>query len=350
MSTTVGKRRAAGRARAALHGGRGSPPRRAPGALRRARLHRPRHDAAPAEAADGQRLRRHLRGPRGAGRQPRRRRVAHRPRGRGRATRRWSGGSPRRSARPAGACTSAARATTSCWPRCACICSMPPRTCSAARSAWPRHSPRSASGRRTRRCPATPTCSRPCRARCTCGPTASRRRSATTPRASPRPAGGSRKNPLGSAAGYGVPGPAHRPRIHPQAPRLRRGPRPGHGRADLPRQGRGRRSCSSSRLLMQDLGRLAADLLLFYTQEFAFVKLPGEHDHRLLDHAAEAQPRRARAGARRRPPRCRRALLEILALPAKLPSGYQRDLQRMKGPAVPRHRRDRRELRRHART
>ena len=27
-------------------------------------------------------------------------------------------------------------------------------------------------------------------------------------------------------------------------------------------------------LLMQDLGRLAADLLLFYTQEFAFVKLP----------------------------------------------------------------------------
>jgi len=27
-------------------------------------------------------------------------------------------------------------------------------------------------------------------------------------------------------------------------------------------------------LLMQDLGRLAADLLLFYTQEFAFVTLP----------------------------------------------------------------------------
>ena len=39
------------------------------------------------------------------------------------------------------------------------------------------------------------------------------------------------------------------------------------------------------------------------------------------------------------------ALLEILALPAKLPSGYQRDLQRMKAPAVPGHRRHGRELR-----
>ena len=27
-------------------------------------------------------------------------------------------------------------------------------------------------------------------------------------------------------------------------------------------------------LLMQDLGRLAADLMLFYTQEFAFIALP----------------------------------------------------------------------------
>ena len=27
-------------------------------------------------------------------------------------------------------------------------------------------------------------------------------------------------------------------------------------------------------LVMQDVGRLAADLLLFYTQEFSFVELP----------------------------------------------------------------------------
>ena len=62
---------------------------------------------------------------------------------------------------------------------------------------------------------------------------------------------------------------------------------------------------------MQDLGRLAADLLLFYTQEFAFVDAAGRVHHRLVDHAAEAQSRRVRAGARpharwRRPasPKC----------------------------------------------
>ena len=51
-------------------------------------------------------------------------------------------------------------------------------------------------------------------------------------------------------------------------------------------------------LLMGDLSRLAADLLLFYTQEFAFIELPRCLHDRLIDHAAEAQPGRVRAGAR----------------------------------------------------
>ena len=83
---------------------------------------------------------------------------------------------------------------------------------------------------------------------------------------------------------------------------------------------------------MQDLGRLAADLLLFYTQEFAFIDAAGRLHDRLLDHAAEAQSRCVRAGARRAAPRALACLTEALAICAKLPSGYQRDLQLLKLP------------------
>jgi argininosuccinate lyase len=84
-------------------------------------------------------------------------------------------------------------------------------------------------------------------------------------------------------------------------------------------------------LLMQDLGRLAADLLLFYTQEFAFVELPAS-----MTTGSSIMPQKRNpdvlelvrgAGAT-----LQAGLVEILALPAKLPSGYQRDLQRMKAP------------------
>jgi argininosuccinate lyase len=86
-------------------------------------------------------------------------------------------------------------------------------------------------------------------------------------------------------------------------------------------------------LLMQDLGRLAADLLLFSTQEFGFVELgeglatgssimPQKRNPDLLELV---RGRAATAPAR---------LLEVLALPAKLPSGYQRDLQLLKAPLL----------------
>ena len=77
---------------------------------------------------------------------------------------------------------------------------------------------------------------------------------------------------------------------------------------------------------------MASDLLLFYTQEFAYIALAdGRHD-RLVDHAAEAQPGRARAAARVIAATTQACLDETLMITAKLPSGYQRDLQRLKAP------------------
>ncbi len=46
------------------------------------------------------------------------------------------------------------------------------------------------------------------------------------------------------------------------------------------------------------LSRLAEEIVLWTTPQFGFVKLSDTLHHRLVDHAAEAQPRRGRAGAR----------------------------------------------------
>jgi argininosuccinate lyase len=138
------------------------------------------------------------------------------------------------------------------------------------------------------------------------------------------------KNPLGSAAGYGVPGlpidrdftrrqlgfdSVHEPVTAVQISR-------GKGEATL---------VFELTLLMQDLGRLAADLLLFYTQEFAFVKLPAN-----MTTGSSIMPQKRNPDVlelvRGATATLQGALVEVLALPAKLPSGYQRDLQRMKGP------------------
>ena len=84
-------------------------------------------------------------------------------------------------------------------------------------------------------------------------------------------------------------------------------------------------------LLNQDLGRLASDLLLFFTQEFAFITLapdattgssimPQKRNPDVLDLVRGST---ATAYA---------CLDEALMITAKLPSGYQRDLQRLKPP------------------
>jgi argininosuccinate lyase len=84
-------------------------------------------------------------------------------------------------------------------------------------------------------------------------------------------------------------------------------------------------------LVMQDLGRLASDLLLFYTQEFAFVSLPDA-----FTTGSSIMPQKRNPDVfelvRGRTASAHGCLVEALAIFAKLPSGYQRDLQLLKFP------------------
>jgi len=84
-------------------------------------------------------------------------------------------------------------------------------------------------------------------------------------------------------------------------------------------------------LTMQDLGRLSADLLLFYTQEFAYVSLPDA-----FTTGSSIMPQKRNPDVfelvRGRTASAHGCLVEALGIFAKLPSGYQRDLQLLKAP------------------
>jgi argininosuccinate lyase len=138
------------------------------------------------------------------------------------------------------------------------------------------------------------------------------------------------KNPLGSAAGYGTPGlPVDR-----DATRVR---------LDLPvnqepvtavQLSRGKAEAEvlfQVALLMQDLGRLASDLLLFYTREFGFIELP-----EAFTTGSSIMPQKRNPDVfelvRGRTATAQACLVEVLGITAKLPSGYQRDLQLIKAP------------------
>ncbi len=138
------------------------------------------------------------------------------------------------------------------------------------------------------------------------------------------------KNPLGSAAGYGTPGldldrdattrkldfmETQEPVTAVQLSR-------GKAEAGL---------LFELTLLMQDLGRLASDLLLFYTQEFSYVALADD-----VTTGSSIMPQKRNpdvlelvraAGAT-----VQACLNECLMIVAKLPSGFQRDAQRIKAP------------------
>jgi argininosuccinate lyase len=138
------------------------------------------------------------------------------------------------------------------------------------------------------------------------------------------------KNPLGSAAGYGVP---NLP-IDREATRSRLGFAVTHEPVTAVQLSRGKAEAQvlfEICLLMQDLGRLAADLLLFYTQEFAFVALPEE-----FTTGSSIMPQKRNPDVfeliRARSATAQACLLEALGIIAKLPSGYQRDLQLLKTP------------------
>lgn len=138
------------------------------------------------------------------------------------------------------------------------------------------------------------------------------------------------KSPLGSAAGYGTPGlpldrGATRSKLEFEvtqepvtAVQLSRGKAEAHLLFEIA-------------VLIQDLGRFAADVLLFYTQEFAFLELPDA-----FTTGSSIMPQKRNPDVfeliRGRSATALGCLTEALAIYAKLPSGYQRDLQLLKFP------------------
>jgi argininosuccinate lyase len=138
------------------------------------------------------------------------------------------------------------------------------------------------------------------------------------------------KNPLGSAAGYGTPGlPVDR-----EGTRLRLELPENHEPVTAVQLSRGKAEAEALfqvALLMQDLGRLASDLLLFYTREFGFVQLP-----EAFTTGSSIMPQKRNPDVfelvRGRTATAQACLIEVLGITAKLPSGYQRDLQLIKAP------------------
>jgi len=138
------------------------------------------------------------------------------------------------------------------------------------------------------------------------------------------------RSPLGSAAGYGTPGlPLDR-----ELTRSKLGFDSVHTPVTAVQLARGKAEAQllfECTLLMQDLGRLSADLLLFYTQEFAFVTLPAS-----FTTGSSIMPQKRNPDVfelvRGRSAVAQSCLTEVLGIFAKLPSGYQRDLQLIKPP------------------
>jgi argininosuccinate lyase len=140
----------------------------------------------------------------------------------------------------------------------------------------------------------------------------------------------SEQNPLGSAAGYGVPNlPLDR-----DATSAALGFARTHEPVTAVQLSRGKAEAAlvfEIAVLLGDLGRLASDLLLFYTAEFAYVALPAE-----MTTGSSIMPQKRNPDVfelvRGTQATALGALQEILVLTAKLTSGYHRDLQRIKSP------------------
>jgi argininosuccinate lyase len=138
------------------------------------------------------------------------------------------------------------------------------------------------------------------------------------------------RNPLGSAAGYGAPAlPLDRERTRAaldfaetQSPVTAVQLSRGKAEAQL---------VFEIHLLRCDLGRLASDLILFCTQEFSFVALPAS-----MTTGSSIMPQKRNPDVfellRGRTATSLACLNEILAVTAKLTSGYHRDLQLIKAP------------------
>ena len=138
------------------------------------------------------------------------------------------------------------------------------------------------------------------------------------------------KNPLGSAAGYGTPGlPLDR-----DFTTKRLGFDETQNPVTAAQLSRGKAESAllfEVTLMMQDLSRMASDLLLFYTQEFAYISLTPE-----VTTGSSIMPQKRNPDVlellRASSATTQACLDEALMITAKLPSGYHRDLQRLKVP------------------
>jgi len=138
------------------------------------------------------------------------------------------------------------------------------------------------------------------------------------------------KNPLGSAAGYGTPGlPLDR-----EATTTKLDFDSTQTPVTAAQLSRGKAESAllfEITLLMQDLSRMASDLLLFYTQEFAYITLAAE-----VTTGSSIMPQKRNPDVlellRASSATTQACLDESLMITAKLPSGYHRDLQRLKSP------------------
>ncbi len=137
--------------------------------------------------------------------------------------------------------------------------------------------------------------------------------------------------PLGTGAGYGVPLPLDRPYTAALLgfTRVQRNP------IDV-QNSRGRLETAFVRLVADTAGlldRFASDLLLFSTAEFGFFTLAPAHTT-----GSSLMPQKLNPDVlelmRARAARLRSRAAELDALPARLPSGYARDLQLTKEPTI----------------
>ncbi|MFT7619516.1 MAG: argininosuccinate lyase [Planctomycetota bacterium] len=138
------------------------------------------------------------------------------------------------------------------------------------------------------------------------------------------------KNPLGSAAGYGV------PELHLNRSRTAELLHFAevHEPVTAVQLSRGKAEAAvvfELTLLMQDLGRLAAELCLFNSSEFGFVSLPKE-----FTTGSSIMPQKRNPDVfeliRGRSAQLSSDLTAILTTTAKMTSGYHRDLQLIKAP------------------
>ncbi len=138
------------------------------------------------------------------------------------------------------------------------------------------------------------------------------------------------KNPLGSAAGYGTPGLP----IDRESTTRKLEFDATQDPVTSVQLSRGKAESTllfEITLLLQDLGRMATDLLLFYTKEFAYISLAAD-----VTTGSSIMPQKRNPDVleliRASAATAQGCLDESLLITAKLQSGYQRDLQRLKAP------------------